>query len=59
MIIDFDEQINLRIKRDELKHIDKVVKKNRELFFNRSHFIRCAIIRYLRDFDEKGNKKRK
>lgn len=56
-IIGFDEFIGFRIKDDELAKLKKVVKKNSpEPFFNKSHFIRCAVIRELRKYDKNGMK---
>lgn len=55
-IIGFEERTTLRIKRDDLKRINKIVRKNQDLFFNESHFIRCAVLNFMRNFDEKGRK---
>lgn len=53
-VVGFDVRINARIKEEDAKKISKVVNKNQDLFYNDSHFIRCAVIKYLRDFDNKG-----
>lgn len=53
-VVFFAETIQARIREYEYKKILKVVKKNRELFDNDSHFIRSAVNTLLREFDEKG-----
>ena len=58
VVIDFDDTISIRIRKDEAKKISKVVRVNRDLFYNKSHFVRASVLRYLAEFDKKGNKKR-
>lgn len=57
VVIDFDDTITVRIRADELKKISKVVRVNRDLFYNKSHFVRASVIKYLSEFDKQGNKK--
>lgn len=45
----FDERTSFRIRDEELKLIDKLLKNNRIKYLNVSHFIRCAIIRQLKE----------
>lgn len=56
-VIDFDEFIGFRIKKSEIKKLKKVIKKNKTVYLNLSHFIRCAVIKLLREYDEDGRKK--
>jgi hypothetical protein len=55
-VVFFEETFHIRIKAEDKIKINKVVDKNQDIFFNDSHFIRCALIRLLRDFDDKGRK---
>jgi hypothetical protein len=45
----FEETIKSRIKKEHIKLIDKIVRKDQEKYYNRSHFIRCAIIKLVRE----------
>jgi Arc/MetJ-type ribon-helix-helix transcriptional regulator len=45
-----DEVIQLRIKKEFSLKIDKLVRKNPDKFDSSSHFVRCAIIRLLREY---------
>lgn len=55
-VIGFDKLLNVRITPDEFSKIKKVVRKNRELFYNTSHFVRASIIKHLRDYDKQGKR---
>lgn len=55
-VIGFNDTLNIRLRSDELKKIKKAVNKNRDLFYNNSHFVRASVIIFLRQFDDKGNK---
>lgn len=57
VVIDFDEVVSFRIRADELKMVRKIVRRNRDLFFNVSHFVRASVIKSIRDYDRKGKKK--
>ena len=46
--IDFEETMSFRIKSNERIKIKKIIKKHQDLYFNESHFIRCAIIEKIR-----------
>lgn len=43
----FETRLMIRLRKEELKTINKIIKKNKGKFDNRSHFIRCAIISYI------------
>jgi len=56
-LIGFDEYIPIRIKSDEKNKILRIVKKNKfEFQNNASLFVRSAIIRFLREYDRRGNR---
>ena len=56
-LIGFDEYIPIRIKSDEKNKILRIVKKNKfEFQNNMSLFVRSAIIRFLRNYDRRGNR---
>ena len=55
-VIFFDDIVVARIKSEERKKIVKVVNKNQDVFESDSHFVRCCIIRSLRDFDRNGRR---
>jgi len=55
-VIGFDETIHIRIIGEEKEKIKKILKKNRDLYFNESHFVRCSIIKLLREFYEDGRR---
>lgn len=52
-VIDFDEVITVRLKKSDLKDIEKILKKDTDdRYDSQSHFIRCAIRKQLRmDFE--------
>lgn len=52
----FDEVIPFRLKKSELKAINKIVKKEKDfekepLFENRSHFVRASVIKNIRLYE--------
>ena len=57
-VIGLKETTKLRITPEVLEDIDRVVKKNADLFFSRSHFIRCACARLIREIDENAEAER-
>jgi len=59
VVIDFESTLNLRIKNDDKRKIVKVVSKNQDIYFNESHFVRCAILKLLREFEDNGKRIRK
>jgi len=58
VIIDFEDRLGVRIKAEDIKMIKRIVRKNKDMFYNKSHFIRSSILKYIREFDNKGNKNR-
>ena len=56
-VIGFDERIIFRLKSEEKSKIMKVMSKNRDIYFNSSHFVRVAVIKLLRDYDKRGKRK--
>jgi hypothetical protein len=55
-IVDFEERYTIRIKSVDLKFIKKICDKNQDIYFNESHFIRCAILRLSREYDLNGRR---
>lgn len=55
-IIDFEEQLGFRIKTLDRKKIKLIVKNNQDLYYNESHFVRCAVIKLLREYSDKGKR---
>jgi Arc/MetJ-type ribon-helix-helix transcriptional regulator len=55
-VVFFEENLHVRIKAEELSHLEKVVKKNQDIFMSESHLVRCALIKFLRDYDNKGRR---
>ena len=53
-VVFYEETFILRLKDDEKKKILKVAKHNQDIFENPSHYVRCAIIRDLRNYDKNG-----
>lgn len=45
----FNKIINVRINDKIIKDINKIVRKKNEKYENASHFIRCAILRTIRE----------
>jgi len=45
----FNENINLRVSPDQINKIDKILKIKPYTYKNRSHFIRCAVIKQIRE----------
>ena len=46
--IDFEDQIGFRIKRWDRSKIKAIIKKNQDLYYNESHFIRSAVLQLIR-----------
>ena len=47
--IDFEKKITIRLTFEDLKIIDKIIYEEDERFANRSHFIRCAVRKLIRE----------
>ncbi len=57
-VVFFEDKVDIRIRAEDKIKISLVVNKNQDVFFNESHFVRCAVLKFLRDYDD-GGKKRK
>jgi Arc/MetJ-type ribon-helix-helix transcriptional regulator len=55
-VIFFDDRLSIRIQEEEKKKIERIFKKNQEIFMNESHVIRSAIVKFLREYDRGGKK---
>ena len=44
-----DDRTDVRIKKEDLKFIHKIVNSDSEKYDNESHFIRCAVLRLIRE----------
>jgi hypothetical protein len=53
-VIGFDEIGHFRILSDEKLKMQKVIRQNQDIYYNESHFIRCAIIKILKEYDSHG-----
>lgn len=47
----FDEFVSLRLRRNEFEQIQDVISKNKMKYENVSHFIRCGIIKLIKEED--------
>jgi len=45
----FNELIPIRIRDDEVKAINKIISKSKGKYESRSHFVRCAVIKLIRE----------
>jgi Arc/MetJ-type ribon-helix-helix transcriptional regulator len=45
----FEERIESRIRTSDKKMMDKIVRADSEKYDNESHFIRCAVLRLMRE----------
>lgn len=45
----FETIINVRLDETQIYEIDKIINKDQTRYANRSHFIRCAIIKQIRE----------
>jgi len=50
--MNFDRKSDLRIREKELKKIVSVVNKKKGKYNSNSHFVRCAIVRLLKEEGE-------
>ena len=50
-VIGFEEQIGVRIKSSDRNKIKRIVAKHQDLYYNESHFIRCAVLREIRRYE--------
>lgn len=57
-VVGFEEQVTFKLKNFKRSKMRLIIAANQDLFFNESHFVRCAINKMLRDFDERGKKKK-
>lgn len=53
-VIGFDETINIRLRNHEKLAITQIVKDNDHLFDNESHFIRSAILSFIKNFKKEN-----
>jgi len=51
----FETILHIRFRIDELKQIESIVKKNKDIE-SKSHLIRIAVIKYLREYKTGGKK---
>lgn len=49
----FSERVIARFCKSEIENIDLLVKNNKDLYENRSQFLRCAAIRLINDHKTK------
>lgn len=56
---DFTERVECRVSKNQLKQIKKYVRDNKRLFDNQSHFIRCGIVKLIREYQLKELDKQK
>jgi hypothetical protein len=52
----FEEILIFRLKESDKVKINKILKKNQDVYENMSHYIRCCIIQDLRNFDKNGKR---
>jgi len=52
--LSFEKSIGLRISDDDEKRIREIVDRLDERYFNLSHFVRCAVMKLIRE--EEGKK---
>ena len=45
----FESRIDVRCRDDEIKRLEKVLSIMNEKYDNKSHFLRCAMLRLLRE----------
>ena len=45
----FDKEVKARIRTEDIKDIDRIIKKNPKIYKDRSHFVRSAIIKNIRE----------
>lgn len=45
----FDDRIVFRMRKEDLKQVYKIVRKDQERYDNLSHFIRCATLKLMRE----------
>lgn len=49
----FTEKITIRFRHKELKEIKRIVKKQKDVYDDVSHFIRCATIKEINNITKK------
>lgn len=55
-VVFFEENLHIRVRSEELAKLEKVVKRNQDIFMSESHLVRCALIKFLRDYDNRGRR---
>lgn len=45
----FEQQVGARFNLNQIKDMDKIVKKKKDKYMSRSHFVRSAVIKQIRD----------
>jgi len=48
----FTELLNARFHKEEVKSINKILRSNKDLYDNKSHFLRCAVIKLINDHNK-------
>lgn len=54
-IVDFDTRAIFRIRTEDIKIVNKIVKKDDEKYDNISHFYRCAVLKLIREEKQRLN----
>lgn len=49
-VVGFDDKIDIRLRRYEKLAVAQIVSDFPDLFSSPSHFCRCAVLSYIRDF---------
>lgn len=47
-----NKEILFRLRDIEEAHVNTIVNKNPDIFENKSHFVRCAVNRYVREWQK-------
>ena len=52
--MNFDDKTDIRIREEDLLRIEEIVNNN-ELYTSKSHFVRCAVLKLMREEEKKRN----
>lgn len=58
-VINFEKLMSFRIKEIDTNKMTRIVNKNQDVYYNESHFVRCAILELMRKYDNKGRRMQK
>ena len=46
-VVGYEKRLNIRFTKEQIKLINKIIRKDNETYDSKSHFFRCAVIKLI------------